>query len=155
MERIGFGTRFLAGLIDAVIMIVTAAILGMFLGVGSAALSISVSPTGFSIGMIIFALIPLAYSYTEVLMSASPGKKALGLLIKNEDGSVTSPNILQKRWAVKYSSSLLRLAAAITTISFLSTLGSILGLIVFLGCFLVFMDPKQALHDKIAKTAVF
>ncbi len=36
---------------------------------------------------LILALIPLAYTSTEVFLAATPGKLILGLKIRNEDGS--------------------------------------------------------------------
>ena len=40
-------------------------------------------------------------------------------------------------------------------IAFLSTVGGLLSLVIFIGCFFVLGSQKQAIHDMISKTAVF
>lgn len=155
MERIGFGPRFGAMLIDIVIIMVGMSILGILFGLGAMGFLGGGSITGFSIGMILVALIPIAYSYTDVLMAATPGKKVLKLVIRNEDGSQADQQTLTKRWAFKNSSSLLQFLTALTTVELFTTLGGLAGLVVFIGCFFVFAEARQAFHDKFAKTAVF
>jgi uncharacterized RDD family membrane protein YckC len=155
MERIGFGPRLGAMLIDFLIIIVGMSILGILFGLGSFGLLAGGSVTGFSIGMILISLIPIAYSYTDVLMAATPGKKALKLVIRNEDGSEAEQQTLIKRWAFKNSSFMLQFLTALTTVKLFSTLGGLAGLVVFIGCFFVLGEARQAFHDKFAKTAVF
>ena len=55
MERIGFGPRFLAGLIDGIILIVVVYIIGMVFGVGMMGMSGGVG--GFSIGLLVMILV--------------------------------------------------------------------------------------------------
>jgi uncharacterized RDD family membrane protein YckC len=151
MEKIGFGPRFLAALIDGVALMVVMMILGTVFGV-------SMMPTpdaGFSLFAIIMTLIPLGYISTEIFQAATPGKQLMKLKIKNQDGTDADQSILQKRFLIKTAGSLLQLVGAVTTLSIFNTVGGLVGLIIALGCFMVLTDDKQALHDKLAQTAVF
>ena len=60
-----------------------------------------------------------------------------------------------KRWAIKYSGTVLGLLGAIPGLHLLGLLAPAAGLIVFIGCFLVLGDKRQALHDMGAASAVF
>lgn len=155
MERVGFGSRLGAALIDTVILIVGMSILGSIFGVGMAGFAAGGAPVGFSLGIIILALIPIAYMSTEIFLAATPGKQFLKLIIRNEDGTPASQETLIKRWAFKSSGSIFNVLFALTTLSIFNILGTVAGLIVFIGCFFVLSDPKQAFHDKFAKTAVY
>jgi uncharacterized RDD family membrane protein YckC len=155
MERIGFGARFGAALIDIVVILIAMAVLGPLFGVGATAFAMAGSEAGFSLGILIIMLIPVAYSSTEVFLAGTPGKKILKLAIRNEDGTPAEQNTLIKRWVIKNSGSFLNLIGAITTVTLFSSLGSLAGFVIFIGSFLVFMEAKMALHDKLAKTAVY
>ena len=75
--------------------------------------------------------------------------------IKAADGSDAGAGTLLTRAAIKYSHSLLSLLGLLTGIAILSKLGSLAGLVVFVGCFVVLGANRQALHDMLAKTAVY
>ena len=113
-------------------------IMGMVLGMG---LGIGV------VGFILFLW--------EGITGAAAGKLVLGIKIKNADGATAPVGQLIGRSAVKYSGSLLTLVGAITSIATIGTLGMIAGIVIFFGCFCVFGQGKQALHDLIVKTAVY
>jgi uncharacterized RDD family membrane protein YckC len=49
----------------------------------------------------------------------------------------------------------LAILALFSGIHVLATLGSLAGLIIFVGCFFTLGVKKQAFHDMIAKTAVY
>ncbi len=162
MARIGFGPRLGAALIDVVIVLVIMSVGTTIFGVslfggalanpdmlGGAAVA------GLSLAGIVMGIIPLAYMSTEIFQAATPGKMLLKLKIRAEDGSEADQNTLIKRFALKNSSALLNILAAITTLGVLSTLGSLAGLVIGVGCFLTLTAAKQALHDTVAKTAVF
>jgi uncharacterized RDD family membrane protein YckC len=153
MERVGFGPRFLAALIDFVALLVVLSILGVVFGIS--AFSMGAGEGGFSILAVIMAIIPLGYASTEIFNAATPGKQLMKLKIKNQDGTDADQSVLQKRWAIKYSGSLITLVGTITTVSIFSTVGGLVGLIIGLGCFMVLTETKQALHDKVSQTAVF
>jgi len=107
---------------------------------------------GMMIGIYIFGFL---YSLVEALTGASPGKRILKLKIGFEDGRTAPTSTYVARWAVKYAGTLIGLVALLPGLHLLGTVGSLAGFVVFVGCFLVLGDKKQALHDMAAKTAVF
>lgn len=159
MQREGFGIRFLAVLIDVVILIVVMVIASLIFG-GSIVASFrggsgDAAKGSAVVAAIVMALIPLAYSLMEIFMAATPGKMALGLKIADQSGAPAPIPQLATRWVVKNSGSLLQVLAAITTVGFLATLGGLAGLAIFIGCFFVLGVNRQSFHDMAAKTAVF
>lgn len=165
MVRKGFGPRLGAALIDAVIMIVVAGVLGLVFGIGfSVRFGNMGGPSGvltaeqihaLRVGGIIGALVGLAYSSMEIFMAATPGKMALKMRITRQDGSVADQATLIKRWAIKHSPDIVNLLAAITLIGLLNTIGGLLGLIIVVSCFMTLRASKLALHDDWAGTAVY
>ena len=162
MERIGFGPRLGAAVIDVIIVMVLMSVGTMLFGVslfGGALANPDMldgaSVAGLSLGGIVLSIIPLAYMSLEVFQAATPGKMLLKLKIRAEGGTDADQNTLIKRFAVKNSAALLNILAAITTVSVFATFGSIVGFIIGLGCFMVLAASRQALHDRVAKTAVF
>jgi len=164
--RIGFGSRFGAYLID----IVLALVLGFVIGAvgGSALLSIFGGTEGGDLGAMLgaslgalagaLAGIPLAFlifMIMDALLGQTPGKMILGIKNKSESGSAAPTNGLLIRALLKYSGTLLSVLAAVTGIAFLGTVGSLAGLVIFVGCFFVLGDKKQSFHDMISKTAVY
>lgn len=173
-ERIGFGPRLLAYLIDGITIAVVGGILGSVLGGvlglgagGAVAASGASGPdaaaagamagilgavVGATIGM---GFLSLGWIVWEGLTGQALGKMLLKLRIKAADGSTAGPDKLFTRAAIKYSQLLLRLIGALAGINAISQLGSLAGLVVFIGCFFVLGQNRQALHDILAKTAVF
>ncbi len=101
-------------------------------------------------------LIALLYSLMEIAYGATLGKMALGIKIASADATSASTGTLAIRWFIKSGlSSLLNLLATLTAASILSTLSTIIGLVIFVGFFFVLGANRQALHDMIAKTAVY
>lgn len=152
MEKVGFLPRFLAALIDLVILIVLISVVGVIGGGGVTFLY--GGGAGYLVALFL-ALIPLAYTSLEILKAATAGKMAMKIAIRAVDGAPASQDVLIKRWVIKNSAGLLQLLAAITTFSLIGTLGSLAGLVIFIGCFFVLSETKQALHDRIAGTAVY
>jgi uncharacterized RDD family membrane protein YckC len=80
----------------------------------------------------------------------------LGIKIANADATAAPTSVLATRWFIKSGlSSLLSIGATLSALSVLSTLSSIVGFVVFIGCFFALSQNRQALHDIIAKTAVY
>ena len=79
----------------------------------------------------------------------------LKLKIGFEDGRNAPVSTYVARWAVKYSGTLIGVVALMPGLHLLGTVGSLAGFVIFIGCFLVLGDKRQALHDMAAKTAVF
>ncbi len=170
--RIGFGSRLLAALLDAaVILVLTVGIggtLGGLLG-GGAGRAISGAAgdgaaAGAAIGVLVgavfgtiaaFSGFTFLYSLIEAFTGASPGKMVLRLKVGLEDGRPARRSVYAKRWAVKYSGSLLGLAGFVPGLHPLALLAAVAGVVIFIGCFLVLGDKRQALHDLAARTAVY
>ena len=171
-KRVGFGPRFAAALIDlaivAVLGFVAGATIGGLLGGGiGAALGgssgeggASGAALGSAVGAVLGAVAAFGgfvflYSLIEAFTGASPGKMALGLKVGLEDGRRAGAGVYTRRWAVKYSGTLLGLVGALPGLHIAGLVAPVAGLVVFAGCFLVLGDKQQALHDMAAKTAVF
>ncbi len=177
-ERVGFGQRMVAYIIDALATILFSVLLTFVLmntNVGSTPtaqevtesvvdlyemLGIPQDITDFAVkflpAMMLASVIgAVAYSLIEGLTGASPGKRAMGIRIRNADGSQPTSGTLLARWSIKNISAILSFVALAPTIAFVGTLGSFLGFAVFVGCFFALSDKRQALHDMIAQTAVF
>lgn len=157
MDRAGFGIRLGAAILDGIILMVLsfifAIVSGVDMNVALGRVENGATPT-FVSGMI-STLIPLIYTLLEIFKAATPGKMILKLRIANPDGSPADQATLGKRWAFKYSTNLLQVLAILTGIGLLFMLSGIAGLVVFVGCFFCIGAARQALHDKIANTAVF
>lgn len=150
MVRIGFLWRFVAVLIDVVVIIVPVlignfAILAVFAPRPAAIVS---GLFGVAVDAVLVAL--------TVLYAATPGKMALGLKIRDQAGLPAPKASLALRGTYLW--------LTVSTISFLGTLlntpifgylGGVLGLIIFIGCFLALRPDRLALQDILFKTAVY
>ncbi len=176
MDRIGFSSRLGAVALDwvfaGVFAGVFAAIFGM-LGLGAGgALGLAVDEQaqmesaleaaglgaglGALLGLISGIVIGyFLYSLIEAFAGASPGKMVLGFKVGNEDGRAGDTGLYLKRWAIKNASSVFSMVALFTGLVFLEPIGTLIGIVMFFGCFLALSDERQALHDKIAKTAIY
>lgn len=95
------------------------------------------------------------YMIIEAFLGATPGKMILGLKIGTQDGKAGDMWVYFPRFLYKNCSVLIDLAGRITGISLLGTLGGFAGMVIFFGCFYALGEKKQALHDILAKTAVY
>ncbi len=161
-NRIGFGPRLGATLLDALfiaLLIVPMSMLGIGAGLAAAmgmdatggdeaeALALLGVGAG-AIAMILVAtLLALAYTLIEAFTGASPGKRVLGLQIAKADGTAGDLSFYLLRWAVKNSGSLLNLV--------LPAIASLASLVFFFGCFAALGEKRQALHDMVVKSAVY
>ena len=162
MERIGFGPRFLAALIDGIIALLVVAILGVITGVGfvmnyggmGGNINPTVTATSIRIFTILAAFFGLAYSSMEIFFAATPGKLILKQKIVRADGTLADQAMLIKRWAIKQSGNLIGLVVGITGILFLARIQQLAGLFVFVSCLMALRSTKLALHDDLAGTSV-
>lgn len=170
-NRIGFGRRLGAFLIDCVLVSLLAffggGTLGAMLGLSAgAALSAgqadamkgmaAAGAIGAIAGMVIAgAIIGAAYMLIEGFTGWTFGKLILGIQVGSQDGTKASLGQLLGRYALKNCNFLLTILAVATGISFLKTVGNLGGLAILVGCFFVLASSKQAFHDMIAKTAVY
>lgn len=174
--RIGFGPRLGAAILDVILGGLFASGFGVFLallGLGAGGVlglaideqaeletSLEAIGVGAGIGAVMGMLGGVIigyfiYSIIEALTGASPGKMMLGYKVANADGTGGDTSLYLKRWAIKNASSVFSMLTLVTGFILLKPLGSIIGFVMFLGCFLALGDDKQALHDKIAKTAIY
>jgi uncharacterized RDD family membrane protein YckC len=170
-NRIGFGMRLGAFLIDVVLVCVVGFLggssIGGMLGAGAGAAMSSgdadpmkgMAMGGF-FGALIGAAIAIAvvgviYNLVEGFTGWTLGKLLLGIQVGNQDGTRASMGQLLGRYALKNCHSILSILAVLTGVHLLSTLGSLGGLAIFIGCFFVLAGSRQAFHDMIAKTAVY
>jgi len=171
-NRIGFGKRLGAILLDCIIVGTGSFFLGSTIGglLGVAAGGIAgaggeesaatSAAIGGAIGAIVgfvaaMALIWVIYFLMEGFTGFTLGKLILGVRIANQDGTQAAVGTLLGRYAIKNIGSLTSVAALLVGINLLATLGNVAGLVVFVGCFLALGAKKQALHDQIMKTAVY
>ena len=75
----------------------------------------------------------------EGFTGQTPGKMILGITVANMNGEKATIDKLLLRAFIKITGSFV----------------GIIGFIIFVGCFLVLGEKKQALHDIICKTAVY
>lgn len=179
--RIGFGRRFGAILIDAIIITLLSALIyflthDTFENILEPYLAHQLSEQtqslfessdeqidyimGFTRAGIIWgftvALVALLYSLMEIAYAATPGKMMLGIKIANADGTEAPTRRLTTRWFVKTGlSTSLSLLGMLTVSSLLSSLSTVISIVIGLGCFMALSATRQALHDRIAQTAVF
>lgn len=159
-ERVGFGPRLGAWAIDVAIVTVLSCVGGAIVGglFGAALMVGPLAPLaafgGTIVGVVVASLVvPPLYQLVQVATAATPGKMLLGLQIGHVDGFHASSDQLAQRYLVMYSPSLIALLALY--IPFIGVLGSLAGLALFFGCFLVLGASRQALHDNLVGTAVF
>ena len=176
MERIGFGPRLVAILIDMILSFIVGSILAFyevfsFIDVSNSSYfnsqdfkdvetSLEMIGSDISLGTIqVWALGyfvgTFLYSLIEGVTGASPGKRVQKIIIANEDGSKGDVNLFMSRWAIKNITNLMSLLIILTGAISLQWISSLFSLVIFLGFFFVLASHHQALHDKIVKTAVF
>lgn len=101
------------------------------------------------------ALMSVVYPLVEGLTGASPGKWILGLRVGRLDGTSGNVVLYLKRFAVKYIRPVMMAMSAATGMSLLAWLSGPAGTVMTFGTLLLLASHKQALHDKLAGTAVY
>lgn len=99
--------------------------------------------------------ISMLYMLIEGFAGATPGKMILGLKIARPDGSPGDQALFLTRYLVKNSPSLLSLLAVTLNFNFLGQISTFVGMLVLFGALMMLSPERQALHDRIAHTAVF
>jgi len=159
--RVGFGRRLGAFLIDYLIFSLLMTIvlfatgkmdeLMSFANSGSMdleeimGLSQSISPLILTLSLIYYSL--------EAFIGATLGKLTLGIKIASDNQTTAPIQKLLLRYLVKNVNTVLSTIGL--AIAFVSTIGSILGFVVFIGYFFIFGQKKQGFHDMLAGTAVY
>jgi len=106
--------------------------------------------------LFLFSVITFLFFFSEVLAGKSVGKYILRLKIFDNTGNEAT----KKQQIIRYASkiaipSFFILLYSILKIHFLWTIGAILFFIATVGCFFVFSNSIQTLHDRLSGTAVF
>ena len=101
------------------------------------------------------ALMSVVYPLVEGLTGASPGKWTLGLRVGREDGASGDVVLYLKRFVVKFIRPVMMALSAATGIGVLAWLSGPAGTVMAFGTLLLLASHKQALHDKLAGTAVY
>ena len=181
-QRIGFGTRLGAYLLDFLFIIIVGVIIGLAIGDmiapvifgGQIAemeaqfammeqLNGGYNEMPFDIYGFIYKMMDIAAGTTIagfilMVMEGAYGQSVgkMMLKIRNTDiyGNRAEPKALWIRSLCKYGSSILGIIGGSTGIAAIGTLGSIWSLVIFVGMFIVFTDNRQTIHDMIAKTVV-
>jgi uncharacterized RDD family membrane protein YckC len=174
-QRIGFGKRLGALLLDCVLVFVLAWVgagtIGGMLGGAAATAAVgamsAADSTAAAMAMvggllgtvfamaIAFALIGTVYFLVEGFTGFTLGKLILGIRIANADGTAAGVPTLLGRYLLKNCNLVLSLIGFVVGVHALVTLGRLGGLIIFVGCFFTLGTAKQAFHDMIMKTAVY
>ena len=169
-NRIGFGPRLGAFLLDVLLIAVISVILIVVFGVGGASAGAAAGPEdemdaaigaiggfmgGIMASLIVIYIVGAVWYLLEGLIGATIGKMIVGIKIGKDDGTKAGTGKLLLRYALKNISYLMGILALITGASVINTLGGLAGLVIFIGCFLVLGAKKQAIHDMLAKTAVY
>lgn len=171
-DRVGFGRRLGAYMLDVLFVLILGSIVGLLFGDQIAPLLF-----GKQMAEVDQAMSQLGGTFTvffEKTMEIASGTSLTGLILivlegsigqsigklilkiknTNVDGSPASPGKLWLRALLKYGASILSLIGGFTGLYFIGTIGSLWSFVIFIGFFLVFMDNKQTIHDMIAKTVV-
>ena len=101
------------------------------------------------------AMMALLYPVVEALTGSSPGKWALGLAIASADQADGSLGLYLRRALVKYIRPVMASLALWSGVGLLAQLSGPAGLVVAGGTLFLLAPHKQALHDKLAGTAVY
>lgn len=97
----------------------------------------------------------IIYFLLEIMTGASIGKLILGIQIANDNHTRADYGKLTIRYMLKAGYAFIGLIWLASGVAALNTLVSIYTLAFVVGCFFVLGSQRKALHDKIAKTAVY
>jgi uncharacterized RDD family membrane protein YckC len=168
--RRGFAIRLLAVTIDVLLGILVAVLLSRTLGwyfAGRSVVMLSIgSPDTFWRGPIPMVLgyfgtvvygLPFAMLVVllpEALFGAAPGKWILALRVTARDGAPASARSRWVRWIAKCSGLWLMVLALILGSGVLAGVAVAAGVAALAGSFLAIGRRREALHDRLAGTAV-
>lgn len=151
MGRSGFWIRAAATGIDAILFLVFAATIAVTESILDSRGGLMESKRR------MLAALPfvlwLAYSSMEVLIGATAGKLATGIVITLPDGAPAPPWTRFLRWSTKQFGVAMTLIWVLTEQPLFYLLGSVNGLIL-IGCLRALGEEKRAWHDLWSHTAV-
>ena len=174
-QRAGFGPRLVALVIDMFLLGSISVVFGLMAGSLSSVIAhsffhmdaASTDPRtafvasglmGVGIFLLVTALmatfLSLPYNLMEAFFGWTPGKLAMGLRVKNEDGNSPSLGQVFSRWLIKHNAILIALLTFIG-LAPAAFVAPVLQVLVFGGCFMALGASRQALHDQMTHTAVY
>ncbi len=175
-ERVGFGRRFAATLLDGLIVAIVTTILAFTVGTKLLHVlnldddtelsifsdtdssddeaeemfkSLNINPGMLGMLTILNNLVMVLYSLSELLTNASPGKRLMGIAIGSDEGAPATKALLLRRWALKY------VAYGLALFPLTAMLGSIVSFLITCGCLMAIGAQRQALHDMAVHSAVY
>ncbi len=160
-KRAGFGVRFGALVLDGIIIFAVGYVFKMILGQKDPnpeeMLGLPMDQIllmSYSASIVTYILTVL-YFLTEIFLLKTPGKMILGLIVTDQEGNKPPMNALVIRFLFKQASTLIIILAVFLNLGTLIWVSMVIGLVYLIGCFMAARDSRLALHDDIAKTAVF
>lgn len=174
-QRAGFGPRLVALVIDLFLLGSISVVFGLMAGSLSSVIAhsffhmdaASTDPRtailasglmGVGIFLLVTAMmatfLSLPYNLMEAFFGWTPGKLAMGLRVKNEDGSSPSLGQVFSRWLIKHNAILISLLTFVG-LAPAAFVAPVLQVLVFGGCFMALGASRQALHDQMTHTAVY
>lgn len=103
----------------------------------------------------VFGIMSLLYWIVEAVTGSSPGKMVLGLKIFHDTGESGDIPLYVKRTLIKTSASILSIIGFTFGVYYFTSISGILSLVLGIGFLFTLSERRQALHDRILKTAVF
>ncbi len=160
--RVGFGKRLGAYVLDFVFLIIISVVTPLVLGMQQPPPSADMDPSmmmdlimsGMQMQLPAY-LIMLAYMLVEAVTGASIGKHILRIVVAHDDRQQGAISLFTVRWAIKNLSFIIFLLGVIMGSMIVVFISLLPSLIFFIGCFFALGEKKQALHDMLAKTAIF
>jgi uncharacterized RDD family membrane protein YckC len=101
------------------------------------------------------SIVSFLYNLVEGFTGFTAGKLLLGIQVGNVDGKKANLNQLMTRFAIKNIGTIIGLIGIALTIKWIGSIGNVFGFIILIGCFFVLSENKLAFQDMLAKTAVF
>jgi uncharacterized RDD family membrane protein YckC len=174
-KRVGFGRRLGAACIDGLILIVLYMVIYKFSGLWDAQMLLAERMQSVGIAnaaamqmmqnefinqnltsLLFIQVVYLLYFSLELFIGSTVGKLALGMQVGSANGTHAGFGALLKRFAFKYSSTVLGIIALLmSSVSAINYVNWAVSAIVIIGCFFALTKDKQAFHDKFAGTAVY
>lgn len=152
-ERIGFGHRLGATIVDMLIALMGGSALGtLFQAVDFRFGTLLGSFLSVVVGV---SLVIVCNNLIEALTGATIGKMLVGIRVRGLSGKEAHSHQLWTRFFIKNIPFMFIILAGVTYVKPIVTLGHVIALVVAAGCFLVFGESKQAMHDLVSETAVY
>ena len=102
-----------------------------------------------------FGIVGALYMLLEVVFVATPGKRLVGLVVAGDDGAPPPVAMRVSRYLGKNGHLLVAALSAVSGMWIAGMLAPLVTLVVMAGSALMLTNDRRALHDIVARTAVF